>query len=127
MDANPVIPVSLPAVIKGVPVFVFHATKLKLVLETILVETQFVFSLILLLLLNKATIFATKEINPRRDPASHCNLNLLHSLLATETIDTPYLDGIRTHRSRVTPLMKQALYLQATTAGSLNYIYWNIF
>ena len=32
-------------------------------------------------------------------------------------IATPYLDGIQTHRSRVTPLMKQVLYLQATTAG----------
>ena len=55
--------------------------------------------------------------NPRRDPASHYNLNLRHSLLATETIDTPYLDGIWTHRGRVSSVIRPALYLQATTAG----------
>ena len=34
------------------------------------------------------------------------------------------MDGIQTHRSRVTPLMKRALYLQATTAGSQQQLNW---
>ena len=41
--------------------------------------------------------------------------------------ESKYLDGIRTHRSRVIPLMKRALYLQATTAGlkqGLAYMYY---
>ena len=57
------------------------------------------------------------DIYPQRDPASHCNFNLQHSLSATETINTPYLDGIRTHRGRVSSVIRPALYLQATTAG----------
>ena len=39
--------------------------------------------------------------------------------ISVSEINTPYLDGIRTYQSRVTPLMKCALYLQATTAGLL--------
>ena len=33
------------------------------------------------------------------------------------TIDTPYLDGIWTHRSKVKTVISPRLYLQATTAG----------
>ena len=33
-------------------------------------------------------------------------------------IDIPYLDGIRTHQSRVKTVISPRLYLQATTAGS---------
>ena len=40
-----------------------------------------------------------------------------YSLSATEMIDTPYLDGIQTHRGRVSSVIRPALYLQATTAG----------
>ena len=36
-----------------------------------------------------------------------------------ETIETPYLDGIRTHRSRAKTVISPRLYLQATTAGLL--------
>ena len=33
-------------------------------------------------------------------------------------IDTPYLDGIRTHRGKVKSVIRPPFYLQATMAGS---------
>ena len=43
------------------------------------------------------------------------------------TIDTPYLDGIRTHWGKVKSVNRPPLYLQATTAGSLIHLFLDDF
>ena len=50
-------------------------------------------------------------------------VNLIHDYQSWDSMQpsaSTYLDGIRTHRSRVSSVIRPVLYLQATTAGLIN-------